>query len=54
MQILLVCAVVLAQSALISWLLYERRKRHRSETTAHELGGRLISAQEDERHTPGA
>jgi len=37
-QILLVCAVVLVQSALISWLLYERRKRHR-----------LIGAQEDER-----
>ena len=48
-QILLVCAVVLVQSALISWLLYERRKRHRSEAAAHELGGRLINAHEEER-----
>ena len=33
-QILLVCAVVLAQSALIAWLIYTRRKRRRSETAA--------------------
>jgi len=33
-QILLVCAVVLVQSALIAWLIYARRKRRRSETTA--------------------
>ena len=33
-QILLVCAVVLVQSALIAWLIYARRKRRRSETAA--------------------
>ena len=33
-QILLVCAVVLVQSALIAWLIYTRRKRRRSETVA--------------------
>ena len=33
-QILLVCAVVLVQSALIAWLIYTRRKRRRSETAA--------------------
>ncbi len=48
-QILALCAVILAQAALISWLLYEHRKRRRSEAAAHELGGRLINAQEDER-----
>ena len=41
---ILVCAVFLVQSALISWLLYERRKRRRSEAAAHELGGRLNRA----------
>jgi signal transduction histidine kinase len=51
-QILLVCAVFLVQSALISWLLYERRKRRRSEAAAHELGGRLMNAQEAERARP--
>jgi ABC-type uncharacterized transport system substrate-binding protein len=49
---ILVCAVFLVQSALISWLLYERRKRRRSEAAAHELGGRLINAQEVERARP--
>ncbi len=49
MQILALCAVILAQAALISWLFYEHRKRRRSEAAAHELGGRLINAQEDER-----
>jgi hypothetical protein len=34
-QILLVCAVVLVQSALIAWLIYTRRKRRRSETAAY-------------------
>ena len=34
-QILVVCAVFLAQAALVSWLLYERRKRRRSEAAAH-------------------
>jgi signal transduction histidine kinase len=48
-QILVVCAVILAQAALISWLLYEHRKRRRSEAEARELGGRLINAHEEER-----
>ena len=33
-QILLVCAVVLVQSALIAWLIYTRRKRRPPETAA--------------------
>ena len=48
-QILAVCALILAQAALIAWLLYEHRKRRRSEAAAHELGGRLINAHEQER-----
>jgi signal transduction histidine kinase len=47
--ILVACAVLLAQAAMIVWLLYEHRHRRRSEVAAHELGGRLISAQEEER-----
>ncbi len=39
-QILALCAVILAQAALVSWLLYERGKRRRSKAAAHELGGR--------------
>jgi signal transduction histidine kinase len=49
-------AVVLAQSAMIGWLLYEHRRRRqseavarRSEAAAHALSGRLITAQEEER-----
>jgi signal transduction histidine kinase len=42
-------AVVLLQAAMIGWLLYEHQRRHRSEAAAHELGGRLINAQEQER-----
>jgi ABC-type uncharacterized transport system substrate-binding protein len=38
-QILTVCAVILLQSALISWLLYQRRRRS-SKAEAHELSGR--------------
>ena len=34
---------------MISWLLYEQRKRRRSEAAAHELGGQLINAHEEER-----
>ena len=34
LQILLVCAVVLLQSASIAWLIYTRRKRRRAETAA--------------------
>jgi len=38
-QILTVCAVILLQSALISWLLY-RRRRHSSKPEAYELSRR--------------
>ena len=48
-QILAVSAAVLLQAAFILWLLYERHQRRRSEAVAHELSGRLINAQEDER-----
>ena len=47
--ILAIAAVLLLQAALISWLLYEQSKRRRSEAAAHELGGRLINAHEEER-----
>jgi signal transduction histidine kinase len=49
LQILGICAVVLAQAALITWLLYEHRRRRRSEAASHDLSGRLIHAQEEER-----
>jgi hypothetical protein len=39
-QILTVCAMILLQSALISWLLYQRRRRRSSKAEAHELSGR--------------
>jgi hypothetical protein len=39
-QILTVSAVILLQSALISWLLYQRRRRRSSKAEAHELSGR--------------
>jgi hypothetical protein len=48
LQIVGVIGIVLGQSALIGWLLYEYRRRRRSEAAAHELSGRLISAQEEE------
>jgi signal transduction histidine kinase len=48
-QILTAICFILAQGALILWLLYERRHRLRSESAAHELSGSLIHAQEDER-----
>ena len=48
-QILTTAAVLLLQAALISWLLYEHRHRRRSEAAAHALGGRLITAHEEER-----
>jgi signal transduction histidine kinase len=47
--ILAICAVVLVQAALITWLFYEHRRRRRSEAASHELSGRLIHAQEEER-----
>jgi signal transduction histidine kinase len=49
LQILGFCAVVLAQAVLIIWLLYEHRRRRKSEAGSHELSGRLIHAQEEER-----
>jgi hypothetical protein len=49
-QFLTVCAVILLQSALISWLLYERRRRRRSEARVHELSGRALNAQAEERN----
>jgi signal transduction histidine kinase len=48
-QILAVCAALLLQAALISWLLYERRHRLRSQAATLALSGRLIHAQEEER-----
>jgi signal transduction histidine kinase len=48
-QALGIIAIVLGQSALIGWLLYEHRHRRRSEAAAHNLSGRLIAAQEEER-----
>jgi signal transduction histidine kinase len=47
--ILLIVAVLVAQAVLVQWLLYERWKRRRSESAAHELSGQLIHAQEEER-----
>jgi signal transduction histidine kinase len=44
-----VVVALLLQAALISGLLYERWRRLRSEASAHEMSGRLIHAQEDER-----
>lgn len=44
-----IIAVVLAQTALIAWLLYEHRERVRSEVAAHSLSGQLITAHEEER-----
>ncbi len=50
-QILAIFAVLLLQSAMIGWLLYEHRRRRqseaaarRSEVAAHALSGRLIAA----------
>ena len=48
-QILTVCAVILLQSALIFWLLYQRGRR-RSEARVHELSGRALNAQAEERN----
>jgi hypothetical protein len=48
-RILFLCAALLVQAALLSWLLYEHRYRRRSEAAAYELSGRLIHAQEEER-----
>jgi signal transduction histidine kinase len=48
-QLAALFAGLLLQACLISWLLYERRQRHQSESAAHELSARLIHAQEEER-----
>jgi signal transduction histidine kinase len=48
-HIVVVCATLLLQAALITWLLHEHRRRRRSEGAAYELSGRLIHAQEEER-----
>jgi signal transduction histidine kinase len=48
-QIAAIGAAIAVQAALIFWLLYERQHRRRSEAAAHELSGRLINAQEEER-----
>ena len=47
--ILTTCAVLLLQAAMIVWLLYKQRRRRHSEAAAHELSGRFINAQEEER-----
>lgn len=47
-QIMLVSAVVVAQALLIAALLLQRARRRRAEREARTLGGRLISAYEDE------
>ncbi len=52
-QMLGAVAVVLGQSSLIGWLLYEHRRRRRSEAAAHKLSGQLITAQEEERSRLG-
>jgi signal transduction histidine kinase len=48
-QMIAVIAAILMQAALIAWMLYERQQRRRSEAAAHDLSGRLIHAQEEER-----
>lgn len=47
-QILLITGVMAAQAALIGALLVQRARRQRAETEARTLGGRLITAYEDE------
>lgn len=48
-QLSAIAAIILLQAALISWLLYEQRKRRRSEADARALSRQLIHAQEEER-----
>lgn len=45
-QSLTVCAVILLQAPLITWLLYERRRRLRSEAQIRELSGHIVNAEE--------
>ncbi len=49
LQVVAVSALILLQTALILWLLYEQGRRSRSEADARELSRRLINAQEEER-----
>ncbi|WP_119270569.1 sensor histidine kinase [Taklimakanibacter deserti] len=49
LQITAVSVIILLQTGLIFWLLYEQRQRSRSEADARELSRRLINAQEEER-----
>jgi signal transduction histidine kinase len=48
-QILATAALILLQAVMIIGLLYEHRRRRRSELAARELSGRLIAAHEEER-----
>jgi signal transduction histidine kinase len=48
-HILAIVAIVLMQAVMIAWLLYEHRRRRRSEAAAHDLSGKLITAHEEER-----
>lgn len=47
--ILTVSAVLIGQFLLISGLLVQRHRRRRAESALHDLSGRLLSAQEEER-----
>ena len=42
-------AILILQSLLIGTFLVQRRRRRRAEAAQHDLSGRLLSAQEDER-----
>ncbi len=44
-----IAVIVLVQAAMIASLLWQRRHRRRAESEARALGGRLITAHEDER-----
>jgi signal transduction histidine kinase len=46
---LVVATLLLAQTALITGLLVQRRRRHRAEERVRDLGARLLHAQESER-----
>jgi len=47
--IVLTAAILLVQAALITGLLVQRHRRRRAEQEARHLGGRILTAQEDER-----
>lgn len=48
-EVLLVMATLILQAALITALLLQRARRRRAEREAQHLGGRILTAQEDER-----